>query len=108
MKLELKLIFIDLINDLLNFTLRRCRGQSHFLDVLHSYKQSHTHLILIDNVSASGCGFNGGTLFGHGLKIQFRIPRLMAFWLWSFKIVGPKKQEDCPKINTLKGIHCIL
>ena len=35
------------------------------------------NLMFIDNVSASGCGFNGGTLFGHGLKIQFRISRLM-------------------------------
>ena len=33
---------------------------------------------------------------------------LISVRLWNFKEVGSKKQEFCPKINLLKGNHCIL
>ena len=34
--------------------------------------------------------------------------QLISVRLWNFKEGGPKKQDFWPKINILKGNHCIL
>ena len=33
---------------------------------------------------------------------------LISVRLWDLKMVGPKKQDFWPKINILKGNHCIV
>ena len=33
---------------------------------------------------------------------------IISVRLWNFKDGGPKKQDFWPKINVLKGNHCIL
>ena len=33
---------------------------------------------------------------------------VISVGLWNLKMVGPKKQDFWPKINILKGNHCIL
>ena len=32
----------------------------------------------------------------------------MSVRLWNFKMVGPKMQDFCPRIDMLKGNRCIL
>ena len=52
--------------------------------------------------------FNSKLVIETIITLLDNIPNLISVFCGILKMVGPKKQDFWPKINILKGNHCIL